>query len=306
MTALVDDLLLLGQARPGAAAGPGGGRPAGDRARRPGRRPGGGAQPHDPAGRGAAGRHHRRRHAHPAGGRQPGPQRARAHARRLAGRDHVDPARPARVAVDRRPRPGPAAGGRGAGLRALLPRRRRAQPRPRRLRPRPLDRGRGGLRARGQRARGRHPRRGRHLSGRVAGRLARCRPSTDSPGRSPARPRWRPKASPDEPQEPAPGRWRAGRNRPRIRCRLRVLLLRGPPLGAPAAPALATPTPGASATASPVAAAALDGNWTVASGSQAEYRVNEAFAGQTSSHQAVARTSAVSGAVTVTGSRPAI
>ena len=70
---------------------------------------------------------------------------------------------------------------------------------------------------------------------------------------------------------------------------------------APPPLALATPTPGASVTASPVAASALDGNWTVASGSQAEYRVNEVFAGQTSSHQAVARTSALSGGLTVAG-----
>jgi polyisoprenoid-binding protein YceI len=70
---------------------------------------------------------------------------------------------------------------------------------------------------------------------------------------------------------------------------------------APPPLALATPTPGASATAAPTAAASLDGTWTVASGSQAEYRVSEVFAGTTSSHQAVARTSGVSGGVTVTG-----
>lgn len=69
---------------------------------------------------------------------------------------------------------------------------------------------------------------------------------------------------------------------------------------APPALALATPTPGASATAAP-AAAALDGTWTVAAGSLAEYRVNEVFAGTPSPHQAVARTSAVSGGLTVTG-----
>ena len=68
---------------------------------------------------------------------------------------------------------------------------------------------------------------------------------------------------------------------------------------APPPLALATPTPGVSASALP--AGDLAGNWTVASGSQAEYRVNEVFAGQTSSHQAVARTSALSGGLTVAG-----
>ncbi|MEP7105337.1 MAG: YceI family protein [Chloroflexota bacterium] len=68
---------------------------------------------------------------------------------------------------------------------------------------------------------------------------------------------------------------------------------------APPPLALATPTPGASASAVP--AGELAGIWTVASGSQAEYRVNEVFAGQTSSHQAVARTSALSGGLTVAG-----
>jgi polyisoprenoid-binding protein YceI len=42
-------------------------------------------------------------------------------------------------------------------------------------------------------------------------------------------------------------------------------------------------------------AGALAGSWTVGSGSQAGYRVKEQFAGQTSTHEAVARTSSVTG-----------
>lgn len=64
--------------------------------------------------------------------------------------------------------------------------------------------------------------------------------------------------------------------------------------------ALSTATPQASA--SPAAAgssAGLAGTWTVGSGSQAGYRVSEQFAGQTSSHEAVARTTSVSGGLTV-------
>src|SRR5207253_7315864 len=45
-------------------------------------------------------------------------------------------------------------------------------------------------------------------------------------------------------------------------------------------------------------ASTLVGNWTVSSSSQAGYRVKEQFAGQSSSHEAVARTSAVSGGLT--------
>lgn len=55
-----------------------------------------------------------------------------------------------------------------------------------------------------------------------------------------------------------------------------------------------SPTATASATSSDLA-----GMWTVGSGSVAGYRVNELFAGTTSPHQAVARTSTVSGSVTV-------
>ena len=63
-----------------------------------------------------------------------------------------------------------------------------------------------------------------------------------------------------------------------------------------------TPTPTASATTSPSATSAASGigTWQVASGSLAGYRVKEQFAGQSSSHEAVSRTSDVSGQVTIT------
>src|SRR5579864_501641 len=71
----------------------------------------------------------------------------------------------------------------------------------------------------------------------------------------------------------------------------------------PPALALASPAAAASAaaSASPTSTATTTsyaGAWQVASGSIAGYRVREKFAGQTSSHEAVARTSAVSGQVT--------
>ncbi|HEX6348829.1 MAG TPA: YceI family protein [Candidatus Dormibacteraeota bacterium] len=69
---------------------------------------------------------------------------------------------------------------------------------------------------------------------------------------------------------------------------------------APKPLALATPTPGASAVATPAAAGDLTGNWKVAAGSQAEWRVSEVFVGTTSPHQAVGRTSGVTGSLTVT------
>jgi polyisoprenoid-binding protein YceI len=69
---------------------------------------------------------------------------------------------------------------------------------------------------------------------------------------------------------------------------------------APKPLALSTPSPAASA--SP-AANGLGGNWTVGSSSLAGYRVSEQFAGQTSSHEAVAQTSSVSGALTVAGAQ---
>ena len=68
----------------------------------------------------------------------------------------------------------------------------------------------------------------------------------------------------------------------------------------PPALALASPSPTASASASPTTGPAGSGTWTVASGSLAGYRVKEQFVGQSSSHEAVARTSAVSGQATIT------
>ncbi|HEV2035561.1 MAG TPA: YceI family protein [Candidatus Dormibacteraeota bacterium] len=56
------------------------------------------------------------------------------------------------------------------------------------------------------------------------------------------------------------------------------------------------------ATGSPITqSSGLAGKWTVASGSLAGYRVKELFVGQTSQHEAIARTSTVSGGLTVTG-----
>jgi polyisoprenoid-binding protein YceI len=74
---------------------------------------------------------------------------------------------------------------------------------------------------------------------------------------------------------------------------------------APKPLALSTPSPAASAAASP-AASGLAGTWTVAAGSVARYHVNEKFAGQTSSHEAVAESSAVTGSLTVGGSAGAL
>ena len=67
-----------------------------------------------------------------------------------------------------------------------------------------------------------------------------------------------------------------------------------PELGLSATPS-ATP-----ASASP-STTGLTGTWTVTSGSIAGYRVKELFVGQTSKHEAVARTSTVSGSLTVIG-----
>jgi polyisoprenoid-binding protein YceI len=55
------------------------------------------------------------------------------------------------------------------------------------------------------------------------------------------------------------------------------------------------------ATNSPASTAGLVGNWTVTTGSLAGYRVKELFVGQSSKHEAVARTSTVSGGLTVSG-----
>ena len=70
----------------------------------------------------------------------------------------------------------------------------------------------------------------------------------------------------------------------------------------PAALALASPSPSGSASASPTTAAAGSGTWTVASGSLAGYRVKEQFVGQSSTHEAVARTGEVTGQVVITQS----
>jgi polyisoprenoid-binding protein YceI len=61
-----------------------------------------------------------------------------------------------------------------------------------------------------------------------------------------------------------------------------------------------TSTPTASS-ATPIPAAGLAGKWTIASGSVVGYRVKELFVGQTSKHEAVARTATVSGGLTATG-----
>jgi polyisoprenoid-binding protein YceI len=61
----------------------------------------------------------------------------------------------------------------------------------------------------------------------------------------------------------------------------------------------ASPAASDSASATPASAANLVGSWTVGTGSQAGYRVTEQFAGQSSKHEAVARTSSVSGNVTI-------
>src|SRR5437016_12100506 len=67
------------------------------------------------------------------------------------------------------------------------------------------------------------------------------------------------------------------------------------PLGLSRTTASSSATPTASATS----AGSLTGNWTVATGSLAGYRVREQFVNQSSTHDAVARTSSVSGGLTV-------
>jgi polyisoprenoid-binding protein YceI len=63
---------------------------------------------------------------------------------------------------------------------------------------------------------------------------------------------------------------------------------------------LGSPSPAATATPSG-SATDLTGKWTVTSSSQVGYRVKELFAGQSAKHEAVARTSGVSGGMTVSG-----
>jgi polyisoprenoid-binding protein YceI len=67
-------------------------------------------------------------------------------------------------------------------------------------------------------------------------------------------------------------------------------------LGLSAAPA-ATTTPATT----PTAAGTLTGSWTVTSGSLAGYRIMELFVGQASKHEAVARTSTITGGLTASG-----
>jgi polyisoprenoid-binding protein YceI len=71
-----------------------------------------------------------------------------------------------------------------------------------------------------------------------------------------------------------------------------------------APPTLALATPAASASAGATSSTSTGGatTWTVAGGSLAGYRVKEQFVGQSSAHEAVARTAAVSGRVTITKS----
>ena len=64
----------------------------------------------------------------------------------------------------------------------------------------------------------------------------------------------------------------------------------------PSAPAAASPSPAGTTTSG------FAGVWQVASGSLAGYRVREQFVGQASTHDAVARTSSVTGQLTITQS----
>lgn len=64
---------------------------------------------------------------------------------------------------------------------------------------------------------------------------------------------------------------------------------------------LALPSPSASpSSTAPVTSTAGGGTWTISSGSLVGYRVKEQFVGQSSTHEAVARTSDVSGQVNIT------
>jgi polyisoprenoid-binding protein YceI len=68
---------------------------------------------------------------------------------------------------------------------------------------------------------------------------------------------------------------------------------------APKPLALSTATASASPSAAAAAGASLAGTWKVGQGSLAGYRVREQFAGQAAAHDAVSRTSTVSGSFTV-------
>jgi polyisoprenoid-binding protein YceI len=62
-----------------------------------------------------------------------------------------------------------------------------------------------------------------------------------------------------------------------------------------------TPSPAAAETPTSTTTGSLAGTWSVTTGSLAGYRVQELFVGQTSKHEAVARTSTVSGTLTISG-----
>jgi len=64
---------------------------------------------------------------------------------------------------------------------------------------------------------------------------------------------------------------------------------------------LQTASPAASASSTSSPSTGLAGAWTVTTGSRAGYRVKELFAGQSTKHEAVARTSQVSGGITIAG-----
>jgi len=63
----------------------------------------------------------------------------------------------------------------------------------------------------------------------------------------------------------------------------------------------ATPSPAATSTPTSATTGSLAGTWTVTTGSLAGYRVKELFVGEASKHEAVARTSTVSGTLIVRG-----
>jgi polyisoprenoid-binding protein YceI len=71
----------------------------------------------------------------------------------------------------------------------------------------------------------------------------------------------------------------------------------------PTALGLSSPSPAASPSSTPssTSSSGLAGQWTVAAGSLAGYRVKELFVGESAKHEAVARTSTVGGGLTVSG-----
>src|SRR5712691_12266875 len=65
--------------------------------------------------------------------------------------------------------------------------------------------------------------------------------------------------------------------------------------------ALGLSSPSSSATPTSSSATGLTGTWNIVTGSLVGYRVQELFAGESSKHLAVARTSGVTGSLTVSG-----